>query len=219
MAKGNHVFNDFDGCVASSFKKLSRELNLEQALIAATVPGAENSSDAATIRGHFPSSYPALIEIQKHSRVKEMHWIQDDQEVIANDGNSMAFGRESGRFSQAVIDWAWGRDDKENPMTVWRDLVNAGEDVTARRNFAKGSSRKEAPKTEAGREELCQQVRMFVRGELSRLVGKWLVQLRDDMALVRPSVNGTTPVRVDYDTKRKAWVERLTSAGTIPIID
>jgi hypothetical protein len=217
MPKGNHVFNDFDGCVATSFKKLSRELNLEQVLIAAT--GAGNSPEATTIRGHFPTSYATLIEMQAKDRVKEMHWIQDDKEVIANDGNSMAFGRESARFSQAVIDWAWGRDDKENPMTVWRDLVNAGEDITARRNFAKESSRKEAPKTEAGREELCQQVRMFIRGELSKLVGKWLVQLRDDMTSARPAMNGVTPVRVDYDTRRKAWMERLGSAGVIPIPD
>jgi hypothetical protein len=104
-------------------------------------------------------------------------------------------------------------------MTVWRDLVNAGEDVTARNNFAKGSSRKEAPKTEAAREALCQQVRMFIRGELSKLVGKWLIQLRDDMTLARPAVNGVTPVRVDYDNKRNAWVKRLTSAGGIPIAD
>lgn len=219
MPKGNHVFNDFDGCVVTSFKKLTRELNLEQVFIAATASGAENSPDAVALRGHFPTSWATLIEMQAHDRVKEMHWIQDDQEVIANDGNSMAFGRESNRFSQAVIDWAWGRDDKENPMTVWRDLVNAGEDVTARNNFAKGSSRKEAPKTEAAREALCQQVRMFIRGELSKLVGKWLIQLRDDMTLARPAVNGVTPVRVDYDNKRNAWVKRLTSAGGIPIAD
>jgi hypothetical protein len=219
MAKGNHVFNDFDGCVATSFKTLARELSLEQALIAATSSGGENSPDAATIRGHFPSSYATLAEMRTHDRVKEMHWIQDDNEVIANDGNSMAFGRESNRFSQAVVDWAWGRDDKENPMTVWRDLVNAGEDLTARKNFAKGSSRKEAPRTEAGREELCQQVRMFIRGELSKLVGKWLIQLRNDMARARPLVNGVKPVQVDYDGKRTAWLERLQSAGGIPITD
>lgn len=218
MAKGNHVFNDFDGCVATSFKKLTRELQLEQVLIAATA-GGSNSPEAATLRGHFPSSYATLLEMQAHDRVKDMHWIQDDQEVVANDGNSQAFGRESGRFSQAVVDWAWGKDDKENPMTVWRDLVNAGEDVTARSNFAKGSSRKEAPKTEAARQDLCQQVRMFIRGELSKLVGKWLVQLRDDMALVRPAVNGVTPLQVTYDSKRNVWVKRLGSAGGIPITD
>lgn len=219
MAKGNHVFNDFDGCVATSFKKLARELQLEQELIAATASQGENSPAAATIRGHFPSSYATLIEMQAHDRTREMHWIQDDLEVVANDGNSVAFGRESGRFSQAVIDWAWGRDDKENPMTVWRDLVNAGEDLSARKNFAKGSSLKDAPKSEAAREELCQEVRKFIRGELSKLVGKWLIQLREDMALVRPKVNGVSPVQVTYDNKKKAWLTRLVGAGGIPITE
>ncbi|MBB3228139.1 hypothetical protein FHW69_002774 [Luteibacter sp. Sphag1AF] len=219
MAKGNHVFNDFDGCLASSFKRLAQELSLEKVLIAATSKGAQNSSDAATIRALFPNSYATLAEIRNHARVAQMHWIQDDQVVVADDPNSMAFGRQSERFKQSVLDWAWGNDDRDNPMTVWRSLVNAGEDASARRNFANGSSLEQAPKSKADRESLCQEVSTFIRGELSKLVGKWLMQLRSDMTMVRAPINGVTPVRVDYEGSRKDWLQRLASAGNIPITD
>lgn len=145
MAKGNHVFNDFDGCIRSSFADFLEEAG-EGADHLRALGGSGGSVTAAQafMASRYARSWPLLEEIRKHSNVEAMHWIQDDAAVGVSDENSRAFGDAAAVFRTATVAWAWDTAGT-NPMEAWRQLVNAGVDRIAWDRFVKGSSIAQAP--------------------------------------------------------------------------
>jgi len=184
MAKGNHVFNDFDGCIASAFADVLAKMGGEGGahLRALNGSGGPVAPARTFMDSKFTRSYPSLLVIRSNPRIAEIHWVQDDAVVAANDENSGAFGEAAAAFRSAVVDWAMG-GDCDNPMAAWRQLVNAGVDHAAMERFVAGSSQSLAPRSAEGRRTLCLEIEKFIRGALTKDTAKWLIELRLDLQL------------------------------------
>ncbi|WP_448098443.1 hypothetical protein [Luteibacter yeojuensis] len=194
MANGNHVFNDFESCIVSCFVLLLEQYKLERHFNALNGSGGDMAEGRRVMNSKFATSYPLLLEIRAHPRMRERSWIQDDERVEANDHNSIEFGKKAKDFKDVFYKWVCGLP--ADPMMAWRDIVNAGQDPAARTGFIGGSSLAQAPKSSEARRELCRQVELFIRGDLTRLVAKWLIAIRQDL-----STAGT----VEYAGDETAW--------------
>lgn len=201
MAKGNHVFNSFDKVIHRTYRKILELDGNGRALD--TVSGSRGNLVKAeeALTSKFPNSYNFYKQIRDHKSMLQIHATQDDRPVVANDGNSLEFGRASSDFEAAVMKWAT-TDASDDPMESWRQLVNAGSDVAAQESYVKeGSSSAEAPKGESARRALCVALSEFVKGELTKLVRCWLLAIRLDLKLMG---------KVSYDPKSgEAWKNQL----------
>jgi hypothetical protein len=201
MAKGNHVFNSFDKVIHRAYRAIL-ELNSNGSALD-TVSGSKGNLDEAkeVFSSKFPSSYGFFRQIKDHKNMALIHETQDDRAVVANDGNSLEFGRASSDFEDAVMKWAT-TDAPNDPMESWRQLVNAGSDVAAQESYIKqGSGLAQAPKSESDRRALCVALSEFVKGDLTKLVRHWLLAIRLDLFKMR---------KVSYDPNNgEAWKRQL----------
>jgi len=199
MAKGNHVFNDFDGCLLSAFADFLEEAGGGEHLRALGGSGGSEAAAREFMSSRYATSWPLLVEIRSRPQIRDIHWIQDDAVVGASDENSQAFGAASRAFRTAVVAWAWDAQGT-NPMEAWRQLVNAGVDKTAWDRFVAGSSIAQAPKSSEGRAARCVELEKFIRGDLTKLAARWLLALRADLT-----------VTVDYKKNAQSWQKTLSN--------
>jgi hypothetical protein len=181
MAKGNHVFNSFDKVIHGIYRAILELDGRGRDLDAVSGSGANVADADSALKSKFKNSYHFFQQVRDHERIAEIHTTQDDRAVIANDGNSQDFGRASTGFATAVMKWAT-TDAAEDPMDSWRQLVNAGSDVAAQESYVKhGSSAEGTPGSENLRRKRCVELSEFVKGELTALVRKWLLAIRQDL--------------------------------------
>ncbi|MEX3809665.1 hypothetical protein AB3X96_05230 [Paraburkholderia sp. BR13439] len=181
MAKGNHVFNRFDKVIHGAFKKILALYGNDRDLDAVNGSGANVADAEAVLRSKYKYSYHFFRQIRDHEKIALIGATQDDRPVIANDGNSQDFGRASAAFEAAVMKWAMAVA-ADDPMENWRQLVNAGSDVAAQESYVKqGSSLEGSPASENARRARCVELSEFIKGELTGLVRKWLLAIRQDL--------------------------------------
>jgi hypothetical protein len=181
MSKGNHVFNAFDKVVQASYKGLLGMFGFGREIDTVTGSGGDMVKAEATLKANFGYSYQLYKEIMQHEKIEEIHDTQDDRPVSANDANSTEFGEASKQFSDVVTKWAL-TDYRDDPMDAWRQLVNAGHDQSAEADYIQhGSSAQGTPANPAARRTHCVDLSKFVKGELTRLVSRWMIALRVDL--------------------------------------
>jgi hypothetical protein len=187
MAKGNHVFNAFDKVIAKIYgdvvllddPKRGREFD------ALGGSGGDVVEADTSFNTRFESSYKYFKEIRDHVSIGLIHKTQDDRPVVANDANSKDFGEEAIKFGAAVMKWATGASN-DDPMDVWRQLINMGSDPLAQTTYIKqGSSEAGTPGTEDARRARCVELDKFIKGELTKLVRNWLLAIRWDLKKLR----------------------------------
>ena len=197
MAKGNHVFNNFDKVIQNIFRVILADQNLGREFDAINGSGGDINSARTLLQSKFPVSLRYYNEIKDHPEIKRIHETQDDKPVASNDPNSKNFGTATTKFSNAVVAWALN-GTSDSPIDAWRELTTAGFDPEAQRNYVS-----EAPKSQRqDRQKRCEQLAQFVKGELGRLVGCWLFALRADLQINSPK---------DYEKKREEWRSLINS--------
>ncbi len=205
MPKGNHVFNNFDGTVHNAFMVVLEAFKHDDALKAVNGSGGDADKGAQLLTAKYENAYRFYGEIKRHPAVALIHATQDDEEVVSDDPNSIAFGKLAKEFNMVAVSWAWGTEGA-NPLEQWRQLVNAGYDKEARDNYVKkGSSVKGTPASEMARAARCAELQQFIKGDLTRLATNWMLGLRMDLK---------TTKAVEYSEKINAWKALLETATT-----
>lgn len=206
MPKGNHVFNNFDNTVFNAFKTVTNALGHGRELDAMSGSGGDKTKATEVLQASYGRSYALFQQIMDHPTIKVMHNVQDDEQVMPDDPNSVAFGELAAEFSKAVSGWVFDMDDA-NPAEQWRQMVNTGFDKAAHDHYVKdGSSAKGTPSTADARRTLCTDIHGFIKAELTKLVMNWLILLRADLQLTKV---------VKYGKKPAEWKAVLESAKTV----
>lgn len=186
MPKGNHVFNQFDKVLGNALDTV-----VDRLLRSDEFKGVPTSQVMAA---KLPRALTAYQRICAHDQMRQIHELQDDQEVAKDDPNSVAFGHIAESFQRAVWAWAIG-DDAAQPMEEWRKLVNVGMDSAARANYvARGTRGAEA------REAECVEAEKFIKGGLTRAIAVCVYNLRWDLKQAGS---------VGYGSKREEWGKLL----------
>lgn len=173
MAKGNHVFNHFNKTVGNAFTTFLVAAGVQVNL--ATALASSNSVDATTLLTRYPKAWPKFKEIANSAHFAHWDEMQDDQDVAADDANSLAYGKAAASFVAEVKKLAGGQSGSAG--NYWGEMLNVGYDGDAAERYINLSAQKREE-----RRKLVTQSGVWVKGPLNSMVCTWLQYLKLDVA-------------------------------------